>query len=118
MGAAAKASAAVAVLLLVGIGANAAQQRGTQFWNLTGQTITHLYLAPSGTDKWGTDQTRNDPDGSVDDDERLAITGVGTGHYDAKLTQQNGRICMARNIAVKRGGIFSIDKKTLSDCKP
>lgn len=94
-----------------------AAQHGTRFWNLTGQTVTHLFLAPAGTNKWGSDQTKNDPDGSVDDDERLAITGVNAGHYDAKLTQQSGRVCTVRNVAIKPGAVFSIDKKALTDCK-
>ena len=46
------------------------------FWNLTGTKITKLYLAPAGTTKWGPDQCANDPDGSVDPDERLRLVGL------------------------------------------
>jgi hypothetical protein len=35
-----------------------------------------LYLAPAGTTKWSTDQCANDPDGSVDPDERSSGAGV------------------------------------------
>ncbi len=110
-----KLTAAVLVLLAAGASAQAAPVK-TRFWNLTGQTITHLYLAPAGTTNWGTDQCRNDPDGSVDDDERLSITGVTAGHYDAKLTQTGGRVCIVKNVAIKPGAIFSIDKKALTNC--
>jgi hypothetical protein len=110
-------TAAVLVLLTAsGLSTRTTAASKTRFWNLTGQTITHLYLAPAGTTNWGTDQCRNDPDGSVDDDERLTITGVTAGHYDAKLTQTGGRVCVVKNIAVKPGAIFSIDKKALTNC--
>ena len=103
-------------LLAGGAGAQQAQPRATRFWNLTGQTITHLYLAPAGGTNWGADQCRNDPDGSVDDDERLPVTGITAGRYDTKLTQKSGRVCLVRNIEIKPGAIFSIDKAALAKC--
>ena len=54
--------------------AQAADPGVTRFWNLTGETITHLNMAPTGTTRWGPDQCRNDPDGTVDFDERLRST--------------------------------------------
>ena len=59
------------------------QKRPTRFWNLTKHTIFELRLAPAGTSNWGADQCRNDKDGSVDPDERLRITGITSGQYDA-----------------------------------
>src|SRR5579863_9197263 len=61
-------------------GASAAERM--RFWNLTGVKITKLYLAPAGTTNWGPNQCANDPDGSVDPDERLKLTGLAAGHYD------------------------------------
>jgi hypothetical protein len=52
---------------------------------LTRHTIAEFYLAPAGTTSWGDNQCKNDKDGTVDSDERLRITGVDTGTYDAKL---------------------------------
>src|SRR3954471_7707286 len=49
-----------------------AQGERIRFWNLTAQTITHFYLAPAGTDKYGPDQCVNDRDGTVDHDEGCA----------------------------------------------
>ena len=94
----------------------AAEKRTTRFWNLTGETITHLSLAPAGTAKWGPDQCRNDPDGSVDFDERLRITGVSSGRYDAEFTDKTGRTCTVSNIEIKAGGVFSIGKEALEHC--
>ena len=96
--------------------AQAAEGGNTRFWNLTGETITHLTMAPTGTTQWGPDQCRNDRDGSVDFDERLRITGVSSGHYDVRFTDKTARSCLVRNVAVKAGAVFSIDKEALTDC--
>ena len=104
------------LLLLSGI-AFAASNKPTRFWNLTSATITKLQLSPVGQDAFGANQCENDPDGSVDHDERLKILGVGTGRYDVRLTQKNGRICLVRDVAVKDGSVFSIEDKDLTDCK-
>src|SRR5271156_1595115 len=100
---------AVTALTLLALArtARAADGGATRFWNLTGETITHLYLAPTGTTAWGADQCKNDPDGSVDFDERLRIVGVLSGHYDVKFTDKTGRSCLVRNVAVKAGAGFS-----------
>jgi hypothetical protein len=96
--------------------AQAAQSGATRFWNLTGETITHLMLAPTGTANWGPDQCRNDPDGSVDFDERLRITGVSSGRYDVKFTDKTGRSCTVTGIEIKAGAVFSIGKEALEHC--
>lgn len=88
----------------------------TRFWNLTGETIIHMSLAPTGTNQWGPDQCRNDSDGSVDFDERLRITGVSSGRYDVRLTDKTGRTCLVTDVDVKSGAVFAIDKDALSHC--
>jgi hypothetical protein len=94
-----------------------AQSDRIRFWNLTANTITKFYLAPAGTDRYGPDQCVNDRDGTVDHDERLRITGVTPGRYDAKFQDKKGRICIVKNINVKPGGIFSIEERQLANCK-
>jgi hypothetical protein len=88
------------------------------FWNLTGTKITKLYLAPAGTTKWSTDQCANDPDGSVDPDERLKLVGLVPGHYDVKLTDAEGRTCVVKNVTLESGRAyaFSISESELKDC--
>jgi hypothetical protein len=93
-----------------------AQTRPTRFWNLTRHTISEFHLAPAGTTDWGPNQCKNDKDGTVDPDERLRITGVIAGSYDAKLTDVSGRTCLVKNIKVEAGEIFSIEEKELTDC--
>jgi hypothetical protein len=88
------------------------------FWNLTGTKISKLYLAPAGTTKWGPDQCTNDPDGSVDPDERLRLVGLAPGHYDVKLTDAEGRTCVVKNVTLEAGKAyaFSISESELKDC--
>ena len=106
----------VVLAMMAFAGQPLAAEKGTRFWNLTGETITHLSLAPTGTTRWGPDQCRNDPDGSVDFDERLRITGVSSGRYDAKFTDKAGRTCTVTAIDIKAGAVFSIGKEELEHC--
>jgi hypothetical protein len=93
-----------------------AQDRPTRFWNLTHGRVSEFYLAPAGTTNWGPNQAKNDKDGVVDPDERLRITGVKSGSYDAKLTDLDGRTCTVAGVKVEVGQIFSIDEKDLTSC--
>jgi len=111
-------AACVAAIVMTNVSlALAAEARGTRFWNLTGDTVLHLYLAPAGTQHWGADQCLNDPDHSVDFDERLPVAGVSTGKYDIKLTDSSGRTCVIKGVAVKAGAVFSIDKDAWASCR-
>src|SRR5271169_566015 len=96
-----------AIALVISASGALAADRPARFWNLTRQTIAEFYLAPAGTTKWGENQCKNDKDGTVDSDERLRITGVGTGTYDARLKDISGRSCIVRNIKLEAGEIFS-----------
>jgi hypothetical protein len=106
----------VALVLVATTDAVTAQSRPTRIWNLTRHTISELYLAPAGSTDFGPNQCKNDKDGTVDPDERLRITGVGPGTYDAKLKDVSGRSCLVRNIKVEAGEIFSIEEKELTAC--
>jgi hypothetical protein len=105
----------VAALIATAASASAAD-RPTRFWNLTHNTVQEFQLAPAGTTAWGENQCKNDKDGAVDFDERLPITGVVPGRYDARIKDASGRVCFARNIAIEAGKVFSIDEKDLVDC--
>lgn len=107
---------AVVTFALISSGAMA-KGKATRFWNLTLYTVTSLQLSPAGKQDWGANQCKNDPDGTVDHDERLTITGAKAGRYDAKLADKTGRVCIVRGIDVKDGAIFTIDEKQLTDCQ-
>jgi hypothetical protein len=103
-------------LSLAGAGSLSAQGKGIRFWNLTSATVSGLQLSPAGKNEWGPNQTLNDKDKTVEHDERLPITGVEPGRYDAKLTYPNARQCVVRNIEIKANAAFSISDKDLKDC--
>ncbi len=103
-------------IILVAMASAMAEEKPTRFWNLTAWTITDFKLAPAGTEKFGPNQCQNDKDAAVDADERLKITGVPTGQYDARIVFRNGRVCRAKNLSIVEGQIFDIGDKDLVDC--
>lgn len=105
------------ILLFASTEALMAQGKGIRFWNLTTATISSLQLSPAGKDAWGPNQTLNDKDKEVDHDERLRITGIEPGHYDAKVGYRDSKQCVVRGIDIKADAIFAITDKDLKDCK-
>jgi hypothetical protein len=93
-----------------------AQGKGMRLWNLTTSTITGFELSPAGKNAWGPNQTLNDKDKEVDHDERLRITGIEPGRYDAKVSYSASRQCFVRDIEIKPDAVFSISDKDLTDC--
>src|SRR5215475_9254619 len=107
--------ASIAVLLAA-TGSVFAQGKGIRFWNLTTSTISSFQLSPAGKNAWGPNQTLNDRDKEVDHDERLRITGVEPGRYDAKVSYRDARQFFVRDIEIKADAVFSIADKDLKDC--
>jgi hypothetical protein len=107
----------IALALTVSAAQAQSQRRsGMRFWNLTLYTLTSLQFSPPGQNAWGKNQCENDDDKTVDHDERLRITGLTPGPYDAKLTDKIGRTCIVKDVEVKEG-VFSIEEKQLTDCQ-
>jgi hypothetical protein len=109
---------AVGVLLIALPGEIFAQgrEKGIRLWNLTTATISGFELSPAGKNAWGPNQTLNDRDKEVDHDERLRITGVEPGRYDAKVSYRGAKQCFVRDIEIKAEAVFSIADKDLKDC--
>lgn len=97
----------------------AAKKSKMKFWNLTGEDLVELYLAPAGTDKFGDNQTKNDDNNQAEADERLPLIGVTPGKYDVRIKDKGGRTCLVKNVEVKDGGpySFSLEADQLTDCK-
>jgi hypothetical protein len=108
---------ALVALLLASANELAAQGKGIRLWNLTTSTISGFQLSPAGKNAWGPNQTLNDRDKEVDHDERLRITGVEPGRYDAKVGYRGSKQCFVRDIEIKADAVFSISDKDLKDCK-
>jgi hypothetical protein len=107
---------ALVALLLASANELAAQGKGIRLWNLTTSTISGFQLSPAGKNAWGPNQTLNDRDKEVDHDERLRITGVEPGRYDAKVGYRGSKQCFVRDIEIKADAVFSIADKDLKDC--
>jgi hypothetical protein len=107
---------AAGALLIVVPGELLAQGKGIRLWNLTTATISGFQLSPAGKNTWGPNQTLNDRDKEVDHDERLRITGVEPGRYDAKVSYSGSRQCFVRDIEIKAEAVFSVEDKDLKDC--
>ncbi|MCK1723400.1 hypothetical protein [Bradyrhizobium sp. 141] len=111
--------ALVLIALLLAFAGEAAAQgkgKGIRLWNLTTETISGFQLSPAGKTDWGPNQCLNDKDKEVDHDERLRITGVEPGRYDAKVSYPNARQCVVRDIEIRADAVFSIADKDLKDC--
>jgi hypothetical protein len=87
-----------------------------RLWNLTLYTLSSLQFSPPGKNEWGHNQCQNDDDGTVDHNERLRITGLTPGRYDAKLTDKIGRTCVVKDVVVKEG-VFAIEERQLTNCE-
>jgi hypothetical protein len=107
---------AITVLLVAVPSPLFAQGKGIRLWNLTTATISGFQLSPAGKRDWGPNQTLNDRDKEVDHDERLRITGVEPGRYDAKIDYRGSRQCFVRDIEIRADTVFSIADKDLKDC--
>ena len=108
---------AVALMLMVAAAqAQTTKRSGMRFWNLTLYTLTSLQFSPPGQNAWGRNQCENDDDKTVDHNERLRITGINAGRYDARLTDKIGRTCIVKDVEVK-DGVFSIEEKQLTSCQ-
>ncbi len=108
--------ALIASLTLGGEAAAQAKGKGIRLWNLTTETISGFQLSPAGKTDWGPNQCLNDKDKEVDHDERLRITGVEPGRYDAKVSYPSARQCVVRDIEIRADAVFSIADKDLKDC--
>jgi hypothetical protein len=111
-----RSSFALVVVLLAVPNQLMAQGKGIRLWNLTTATMTGFELSPTGKSDWGPNQTLNDKDKTVDHDERLRITGVVPGRYDAKVSYAEAKQCFVREIEIKADAVFSIADKDLKDC--
>jgi hypothetical protein len=108
----------ISAVLLLATSPLAAQSKGKgiRLWNLTTETVSGFQLSAVGKNEWGPNQTLNDKDKEVDHDERLRITDVAPGRYDARVSYRDNRHCLVRDIEIKADAVFSIADKDLKDC--
>ena len=90
-----------------------------KFWNLTGEDLTELYLAPENTSEFGENQTKNDDNNQAEADERLPLTNVKAGVYNVKIKDKNGRTCVVKGVELRDTGpySFSLEADQLTNCQ-
>lgn len=66
---------------------------------------------------WGPNQALNDDDKELDFGERLTLTGLNPGKYDAKLIDKLGRTCILHGIDLTTAKSFDIRDPAQVDCK-
>ncbi|CCD96171.1 conserved exported hypothetical protein [Bradyrhizobium sp. ORS 375] len=108
--------AAIAIALSALPIAASAQGKGIRLWNLTSATMTGFQLSPAGQNSWGPNQTLNDKDKELDHDERLKLSGVEPGRYDAKVSYAGDRQCIVRDLDIRADAVVSVADKDLKDC--
>jgi hypothetical protein len=72
-------------------------------------------LSHAGSGAFGDNVAAGDADG-VDHDERVRIANLPSGRYDLELKFKGGRVCLARNVEVVTGKVFSVEDKQLVAC--
>jgi len=109
------------LFLLAGAGIpfQPASAQGQKFfaYNSTTRTdFTGVYMAPAGTEKWGPNQALNDKDKSLDEGERLTLTGLSPGTFSVKLVDRSGRTCILHGVDLTKDKSFEIRDEQLSNC--
>lgn len=87
-----------------------------RIWNLTASVVTDFRLAQAGSPQFGPNLTLEDPDQTIDPDERLKLPNLAPGTYDARVTLKDGRTCGIAALKIDAGAIVRIDEKDLRDC--
>jgi len=86
-------------------------------YNLTtAATFTGVFLAPAGTEQWGSNQALNDKDHEIDPSERLPIKDIGRGLFDVKLIDRKGRVCIVHGVDLRKDTTFETQDRDLKDC--
>ncbi len=110
----------LAAILVLGLAAPevaSAETKPVRIWNLTAAVILDFRLAPAGSKAFGPNLTKEDKDGEIDIDERLALRATPPGRYDALIGLKGGRRCHVDNLKIDAGSIVSIEEKDLQGCE-
>jgi hypothetical protein len=107
----------IVVTLAAGVPGAPAQTRLFVYNDTTSSDFPELYLAPTGTTSWGSNQTLNDKDKVLDHSERLTLSGVNPGVYDMKLVDSKGRICIVTGVDLSTKRNFDIRDQNLAQCR-
>ena len=99
------------------VSARAREARFVAFNSTASTDFTALYLAPAGTDHWGPNQVLNEKDKSWEASERIRLSGITPGRYDARLVDEKGRTCRLSNVDLTKDTSFEVRDTDLASCR-
>jgi hypothetical protein len=85
--------------------------------NSSGFDIYHLYVSSSEIEEWGPDQLGNRPTDVLADGGRFRLIEIKTGEYDIKIVDQDGDVCVLRNIQIHNDEEWQITREDLLACE-
>lgn len=99
------------------VSASGREARFVAFNSTTSTDFTALYLAPAGTDQWGPNQVLNEKDKSWEASERIRLSGIKPGRYDARLVDEKGQECRLSNVDLTKDTSFEVRDADLASCR-
>ena len=113
---------AIAALLMIGglltTARGAENDAGMGIRNLTSVPITQIYASRAGQNTFSADQIPLNPEGEIDHNKVLGLTGFAPGRYLLRITDNAGRVCWARNVDLQVNKVVSLQDADLRDCDP
>jgi hypothetical protein len=91
-----------------------AQYESIRFQNRSLWNIRNLYVSDIGSSSWGQDVLGR---GILSSGSDFLYYRMNPGHYDLKLVDQDGDVCILRNVAVFDDRVFTFNSRTLLDCE-
>ena len=98
------------------VSARAREARFVAFNSTTSTDFSALDLAPAGTDNWGPNQVLNEKDKSWEASERIRLSGITHGRYDARLVDEKGRKCRLSDVDLTKDTSFEVRDADLASC--
>lgn len=97
---------------------SAGNSAGMGLLNLTSVPITQVYASRTGQNTFSSDQIPMNPEGEIDRNKILRLTGFAPGRYVLRITDNSGRVCWARNVDLQVNKVVSLQDEDLKDCNP
>jgi hypothetical protein len=82
--------------------------------NTSGYAIENLYLSPSDSNDWGTDQLG---DNTIEDGRRFILTSIRPGEYDIKFVDEDGDVCVLNHKNIFQNLSWQLSNSWLLNCE-
>ncbi len=85
-----------------------------QIHNQSSWTINELYLSPTSVEEWGPDQLGENV---VEPGQYVDFSSVPCGDYDIRLVDEDGDVCIVRDVRLCDDAAYTLDDDDLLDCE-